>query len=159
MKVLKNNYEVAAHVSEIYTYPRKIECDKCSSELEYEEDDLEVGIFGAMHIKCPLCGHNNMLDGNENDVKLTKHNVEFPVHFYHTSKDTGAVDTCNHEFVKPLINKGIDYFRENKDEFAWYSGSGNTMVYIFRMDGDEEYEVVVADSRYETYIPFEPADY
>lgn len=160
MKVLKNNYnQIAAHVSEIYTYPRKLECYECDSELEYEKDDLEVGVYGAMHVRCPLCGYLNMLDNNENDIRLTKDNIEFPLHFHRNSKETGAVDTCNHEFIKPLISKGIDYFRENKDEFAWYSGSGNTMVYIFRMTGDEEYEVVVVDSRYETYIPFEPADY
>lgn len=161
MKVLKNNfYELpVVKTTIIKSYPRKLICEHCESELEYEKDDMEVGVYGAMHVLCPLCGYNNMLDGNEYDVTLTKDNIEFPVHFHHTSKENGAVDICNNEFIKPIINKGINYLRENKDEFAWYSGSGNTMVYIFRMTGDEEYEIVVSDSHYSTYIPFEAEDY
>lgn len=161
MKVLKNNYnKVSAHISEINIepYPRIIECDECGSELEYEKSDMEVGVYGAMHVKCPLCGYDNMLDGNECDITLTKDNIEFPIHFHHTSKETGAVDTCNNKFVKECIRKGIDYFRENKDEFVHYTGTGNTIVYIFRYDDDEEYNVVVTDNYYETYIPFEQED-
>lgn len=33
------------------------------------------------------------------------------------------------------------------------------MVYVFRFDGDEEYEVVVTKDYYDTYIPFEKVDY
>lgn len=163
MKVLKNNFDngrVAAYETIVVPrYPRKLECEECGSELEYDESDLQRGVYGAMHIQCPLCGYNNMLDGNENDIKLTKDNILFPVDFHHTSTECGAVDTCKNDFVRECIQKAIHYFRTNKKEFAYYTGTGNTMIYVFRLDGDEEYEVVVANDYYETYIPFEEEDY
>ena len=164
MKVLKNNYndgKIAAHETIVVPkYPRKLECEKCGSELEYDKDDLEIGVYGMAHVRCPLCNYSNPLyDDDENDIKLTKYNIEFPTHFHHTSVENGAVDTCNNKFVKECINKAIDHFREYKDEFAYYTGTGSTMVYVFRLTGDEEYEVVVTDNHYSTYIPFEKIDY
>lgn len=162
MKVIKNNFgEIAAHVTEVRfePYPRKLICDNCESELEYEESDMEVGVYGAMHVKCPLCGYNNMLDGNKNDVTLTKDNIEFPIHFDHISKEDGAIDVCNNEFIKEYINRAIDYFRMNKNEYIYYVGTGNTMVQVHRYEGDEDYYIVVTNDYYHTYIPFEPEDY
>lgn len=56
MKVLKNNYNNVVY-SVIEPYPREIECENCSSELQYDKSDLEVGVCGVMHVKCPLCGY------------------------------------------------------------------------------------------------------
>lgn len=162
MKVLKNNYndgKIASHVSEIYTYPRKLECENCESELEYDKSDLEVGVYGAMHVRCPLCGYLNMLDGNENDVKLTKNNIEFPLHFSHSSVETGAVESCNNENVRYEISRAIEHFRLNKDEWHWFTAYGNLYISVNRLSGDENYEVFVTDRRWETFIPFEPEDY
>ena len=161
MKVLENNYnqDNTNKHEQVEPYPRKLICENCLSKLEYEKSDLIIGVYRASHLKCPLCGYANMLDGNENDVTLTKDNVEFPIHFNHTSTETGAVDTCNNEFVRECIQNGIDYFRKNKEEFVYYTGTGNTMIYIFRFDGDENYEVVVTNDYYSTYIPFEGRDY
>lgn len=162
MKVLKNNYnEVSANISEvnIEPYPRELKCEKCGSTLEYEKSDMEVGVYGAMHVLCPLCGYNNMLDGNECDVTLTKDNVEFPLHFYYSSKETGAVDVCDNEHIKKEINRAIEYFRKNKDEWHWYTDYGNLYVSVERLDGDEEYYVTVTDRTWGTYIPFESEDY
>ena len=47
----------------------------------------------------------------------------------------------------------------NKDEFVYFTGTGTTMVYVFRFTGDEEYEVVVTKDYYNTYIPFKSEDY
>lgn len=162
MKVLKNNYKgIVTHESnvKIKPYPRKLICEKCDSELQYDVEDLEEGVYGAMHVTCPLCGHSNMLDGDEHDVTITKDNIKFPTHFHHTSVETGAVDNCNAEHVKKCVKKAIKYFRENKDEFAYATSSGTTTVHVFRYTGDEEYEVVVSKDYYSTYIKFEPEDY
>ena len=161
MKVLKDNYTEEAHIEEdVYTYPRLCVCDECRSELEYEKSDTHIGFLGCMYLTCPLCGYENMLyDDDENGIKLTKHNVEFPVHFWHTSKETGAVDCCNNERVKDAINKAIDYFRKNKNEYHWFTASGNLYVDVTRYEGDETYEVMVTNNYYETSIPFEKEDY
>lgn len=162
MKVLKNNYKetINGHTnSVIESYPRKLKCEKCGSELEYDREDLEVGVYGAMHVRCPLCEYLNMLDGNENDIKLTKDNIEFPIHFSHSSIETGAVDTINNDNIKKEINRAIEYFRQNKDEWHWYTAYGNMFISVDRFEGDEEYDITVTDRRWETYIPFEQEDY
>lgn len=146
-------------VSGFEPYPRKLVCEECESELEYEESDMCMGVFGCMHLKCPLCGYENMLDNNEHNINLTVENVEFPTHFWHTSKENGAVDCFNNEIIKKYIKDAIRYFRLNKDEFAWCSGSGNVTIHVYRYTGDEEYYVVASGDYYSTYIPFEVEDY
>ena len=161
MKILKDNFSIINTNNNpcCNTYPRKMVCEKCRSELEYDTSDMEMGVLGCIHVKCPLCGEYNMLDDNENNIVLTADNVEFPIHFFHTSKETGAVDICNNNEIKKCINSAIAFFRNNKDEFAWYCCSGNLMVFVLRFAGDEEYEVFVSNDYFDTYIPFEKADY
>ena len=158
MKVLVNNYS-KEDAKQLEKYPRNIVCEKCFSELEYDKSDITIGVLGAGHVKCCLCGFNNMLDDDEEGIILTKDNVEYPTHFLQISKETGAKDVCNNEFIKECIQEAIDNFRKNKDEFVYYIGKGNTMVYVFRYNGDEEYNVVVTNNYYETDIPFESEDY
>ena len=161
MKVLKNNYEPYKEVEtqKIESHPRKHICESCSSELEYDKSDLRNGEFGLVVLDCPCCGHNNIFDDHEDTMILTRDNIVFPDHFHHTSEETGAVNACTNEEVKECINKAIDYFRKNKDEFAWYTAFGNLHVTVFRFDGDESYEVVVTKDYYCTDIPFEDRDY
>ena len=162
MKVLKDNY-TQSNIDEITEnkkpYPRKIVCEHCGSELEYEESDLRIGFLGCAHLDCPLCNGENMIEENENTITLTKENVEFPTHFWHTSKETGAVDCCDNENVKNAVNKAINYFRENKNELYWFTATGNLYVGVSRYEGDESYEIVVTNNYYETSIPFEREDY
>lgn len=81
MKILKNNYNTDTEKKiiedkEIEPYPREITCESCKSVLEYEKGDLEMGVLGCMHLRCPCCGYENMIDDNENNIELTKDNVE-----------------------------------------------------------------------------------
>lgn len=162
MKVLKNNYfekELQKGFNQTEPYPRKLTCEQCGSELEYDKSDLRIGALGAVYLDCPCCGRANLLDSHEDEIILTVDNVEFPVHFFHTSKETGAVDCCNHEKVKANIRQAIDYFRKHKDAYAWHSSTGNCLTIVFRYDGDKDYEVIVSNNYYDTYIPFEAKDY
>ena len=160
MKVLKNNYENNQSKKEnIEPYPRFHVCQSCYSELEYDESDLRIGALGLTFLDCPLCEYENIIEDNENTIELTKDNIEFPIHFFHTSKETGAVDVCTNEYIKESINKAIKYFRINKDEIVWISETGNTFITVFRFDGDENYYIVVTNDYYSTYIPFEEEDY
>ena len=162
MKVLKNNYEqncLKEEIKEVKPYPRKFICENCGSELEYEKQDLRVGEYGVVFIDCPLCGCENIGGDNEDDVTLTKDNIEFPTHFAHISKETGAVDCCNDYEIKKYIKQAIQYFRENKNEYNWYVCTGNININVYRYEGDESYWVVVTNNYYDTYIQFEPEDY
>lgn len=161
MKVLKDNYNKNAYnrMEEESYYPRKMFCEWCGSELEYDKSDIKHGFLGLVFVDCPLCSKRTIAEDDKNELRLTVDNVEFPTHFSCTSKETGAKETCTNEYVKECIYNGIKYFRENKDEFSWYAQTGDTRVTVTRWSGDEAYEVVVANRFYTTEIPFEGIDY
>ena len=165
MKVLKDNYKKEKYIEDVKQaepYPRSLICEECNSELEYEESDMRMGEYGCMHIDCPLCGYDNMLDDNEHNITLTVDNIEFPVHFHHTSTETCAVDCCDNETIKKYLYKAIDYFRKNKDEGSLDWGghiTGNLYINVHRYCGDENYEVTISNDFYSMYIPFEHQDY
>lgn len=162
MKVLKNNYQptnVEPEAKRVEPYPRKTICNECGSELEYEKSDIKIGVYGAVMVNCPCCGHDTMIDSHEDELTLTMNNIEFPVHFYHTSKENGAVDVCNNDEIRKRIQDAIKYFRKNKDAFVWQSESGNLFLVVYRYDGDHDYTVILTDNFYSTYIPFENEDY
>lgn len=161
MKVLKNNYtrENIKEDIKIKPCPRKLICEKCDSELEYEQSDLRIGTYGCVYVDCPCCGYDNMIKNHEDEITLTMHNVEFPIHFHHTSKENGAVDICNNDKIRERIQSAIEYFRKNKDEFVWQSISGNLFLVVFRYEGDEDYEIILTNNFYSTYISFKDEDY
>lgn len=159
MKVLVDNYNKESHIDNANTYPRKLVCEKCGSELEYNKEDIRIGILGCALLDCPLCNHDNIIEDNENSIDLTADNVEFPTHFFYTSNETGAVDCCNNEKIRQSIKKAIDYFRANKEEMYWFTECGNLHVDVTRWYGEESYCVHVTNNYYTTYIPFESVDY
>lgn len=160
MRIIKNNLDKENIINKVVpSYPRKHICDNCLSELEYDEDDLYMGFGGCMHIKCPICECENMIEDNEQNIVLTKDNILFPVHFYHFSKEVGSVDNCNIDTVRNNVKRAIEYFRLNKDEFAWVSMCGNLLVVVFRYSMDNEYSVFVSNDFYDVDIDFETEDY
>lgn len=164
MKILKDNYakNIVNNITkdkQIKPYPRTIICENCESTLEYEKSDTRIGSLGSVFLDCPLCGCENILEGNEQELILTVENIEFPIHFWHTSKENGAVDRCNTDEIRKEIKRAIKYFRKNKDEFSWQTWCGNLFVLVLRYSGDENYEVYVANDFYSTDIPFQSEDY
>lgn len=162
MKVLKDNYKnnhISNHIIEVNPYPKKVVCENCESELEYEKSDVTIGWLGAGYIKCPLCGYEMMLDDENEGIILTADNIEFPTHFNHTSEETGAKDCFDNERIKKYIRDAIKYFRENKEEFAYHTCSGNLIIHVYRFSEDEDYEIYVTNDYYQATIPFEIEDY
>ena len=164
MKILKDNYNVEetyteGNVEQIAPYPRSLICEKCSSELEYEKSDMRMGAWGSMYLDCPLCGYDNMLYDNENNITLTVDNIEFPIHFHHTSIETGAVDNFTNEIIKKEIRNAVDYFRKNKDAYEWHTSYGSLFMWVHRYEGDGEYAITLSNNFYTMEIPFESEDY
>lgn len=156
MKVLRDNTNEIKEekIPEVL----KIHCNECGSELEITENDTHIGWLGARFITCPCCGEESMVD-ELNGITLTKDNLKFPVHFNRTTKGLRhVVETKSDEIIKE-IKRAITYFRENKDDWNWYTSYGDLFVNIYRYDGDEEYFVLVTKDFYETHIPFEKEDY
>lgn len=157
MKVIENNYKSKTkpvkNISEsIIAY-----CDNCDSKLEITEEDTHIGWLGARFVTCPCCGQESMLDEMEG-ITLTVDNIEFPVHFSRTNKDSGAVEISDEDIVKD-IKRAINYFRtSNDDDWCWFTEHGEVFVAVYKLDGDDEYYVVVSKDYYSTYIPFEGED-
>ena len=157
MKILKDNYTeiISEQTSD---YPKNMTCEGCSSELEYDESDFKIGTYGCYYVYCPLCGEGNLIEEKEG-IKLTFDNVEFPTHYWHTCKENGAVDMCNNKKINEWLKQAFAYFKENKDEFSWWTQTGNLRVEVHKFDGDKYYEILVTNNFYTTEIEFEHDDY
>ena len=149
MKVLKNNLQ--------NVYPKRLICEGCGSELEYEKSDERISWLGCVSVKCPVCERENFLD-DEGGIKLTIENIEFPVHFHRTSIETGAVEV-EPERIKHEIQEIVRYFRDHKNELDYSTQYGDSYIHVHRYEDDEEYNIIVYKDYYETVIPFEKADY
>ena len=159
IKILKDNSKnIEVKEENIKTFPLKIKCSECDSELEITEEDTHIGWMGARFINCPCCGEEAMVDELDG-ITLTKDNLEFPVHFNRTTKGLRHVVEVNSDEIINGIKKAITYFRENKDEWNWYTSRGDLFLSVYRHPGDEDYFVLVTKDFYETYIPFEREDY
>ena len=135
MKVIKKN-EV-----ETSEYPKRIVCEHCGAELEYDRDDEFVGLWGMKCVTCPEC--------NE-DCFVSDHRVEPPnwkTTFDHTNSDSAvAIDD---EEIQEYIDKC--YARLTSDDWTpgdhCLTGSGDTM--IFGVKYEDEIRVFVTRDYYE----------
>ena len=135
MKVIKKN---EVKTSE---YPKRIVCEHCGAELEYDRDDEFVGLWGMKCITCPEC--------NE-DCFVSDHRVEPPnwkTTFDHTNSDSAvAIDD---EEIQEYIDKC--YARLTSDEWKsgdhYLTGRGDTM--IFGVKYEDEIRVFVTKDYYE----------
>jgi hypothetical protein len=160
IRVIQNNFNQNHLNKKTEEKPKNVHtfCDNCDSELEISEEDTHIGWLGASFVKCPCCGQKSMVDELDG-ITLTKDNIDYPIHFNRTNKDLKNVVEIQKDEVIKEIQRGIDYFRTNKDEFCWYTCHGDLFLIVFRYEGDEEYFVLVTRDFYETYIPFEKEDY
>lgn len=122
------------------------------------EEDLHIGWLGAEFVTCPCCGEESMVD-EAPGMTLTVDNIEFPVHFLHTKFGERQCKDVSNEEIKKEVKRGIKYFRENKDDYIWYTMFGDMIMFIQRLEGDEQYSIYVSKDFYEGEIPFEDIDY
>lgn len=150
MKVLKDNFCVEENKDKLKTY--HIICENCNSELEVTDDDISVGTYGMGYVVCPCCDEKTYPDEFADRFPLTKDNLVFPLHYSSSSNGVPIDDDTINKWVRECIDK----FDEN-DENDWvrFVGSGDTMVIVFKMAGDEEYDIYVCKNYYETFIPFD----
>jgi hypothetical protein len=162
IKVLENNYKkdnIEQNNENIdEDLPIQVICEHCDSKLEITKDDTYIGWLGARFIKCPCCGREAMIDELDG-ITLTVDNIDFPAHFLRVNKNERHVKEVDAKEIVKDIRRGIEYFREHKDKYSWYTSYGDMFLTLLRYDGDEEYYVVVTKDYYETSIPFEEVDY
>lgn len=166
MKVIQNNYQNQnkTYAQSNVKQPKRIEkvtveCSNCGSVLEVSREDAHTGWLGLQFVTCPCCNYEMSIEEFDDDaIDICTSNVEYPTHFMVYSKDFKTKEVSDREINK-WIQDGIEYFRNHKDEYYWYTGSGNTWVHIYRYDGDEEYCVIVSKDYEEGNIQFEKEDY
>lgn len=151
MKVIKNNNN---NVKETKSkFPMKVICEHCKSEIELEENDVEVGKLGLYYFNCPCCGElSDINDG----IDLTSENLDFPKHYYHFGDGVHISDKEINSYVKECINS----LRNSTDENFYHTctGSGDTIVHVSRYDDDENFVINVCRNYYETEIPYTEED-
>lgn len=160
IKIIKNNFIQNDLNKKVETKSKRIHifCEHCNSELEISKEDTYIGWLGAAFVKCPCCGQETMVDELDG-ITLTKGNIDYPIHFNRTNKDLRNVVEVKKDEVIKEVQRGIDYFRVNKNESYWYTCHGDLFLIVFRYEGDKEYFVLVTRDFYETDIPFEKEDY
>lgn len=154
MKVIRNNTKNNIKLPDVL----KVYCNECGSELEITKDDTHIGWLGAAFINCPCCGQESMVDELDG-VTLTIDNIEFPAHFNRTVLGAGEVKEIKSTEIVKEIKRGVEFFREHKNNYYWYTRYGDLFLIIFRYTDDEEYTIIVTKDFYETEIPFEVEDY
>lgn len=157
MKIIKNNYNKthsvfnAKHTSHSW---RRF-CDNCNSEFLVDEEDTYIGALGCRYVRCPCCGwEDNVLDDG---ITLTSENLSFPTHYFSFKDGVKLTNKVVDEYVKECIEALRN--STNKNFYATHTGTGDTHVFVFKYDGDEEYYVYVGKGGYETQVPFEEVDY
>ena len=124
MKVIKKN-EV-----ETSEYPKRIVCEHCGTELEYDKDDEFVGLWGMKCITCPEC--------NE-DCFVSDHRVEPPnwkATFDHTNSDSAvAIDD---EEIQEMVDKCYERLMSPEWEVGefYITMMGDTLVFGVTFEDD-----------------------
>lgn len=159
MEIIKNNYkrtdsENNSNPVEKYS----ITCQNCNSKLVATKEDMHIGWMGAYHITCPCCGEEEMIDVIPG-IDVTAKNIQFPEHFYHTNSNSAKTVEILPDRINQEIKLGIKFFRDNKDEWAWYASFGDMFMAMYRLNGENEYYIAVTKDYYEGYVQFEEEDY
>ena len=142
MKIIKKeNEQIKPSI-----FPFITKCEYCDTELELDESDVHIGSCGLYDYICPCCNMKNELDEG---IELNKNNLQFPIHYY--SFENGK--EVNDEEINKWVKQGIEYLEEHIDEYLWFTGTGDSKVFVQKFDGDNEYSITVCKNYYEVEIP------
>lgn len=124
-------------------------CDKCGAELEYEESDTYIGVYGDRELICPSC-HESVFVDEVMGICLNSRNIEFPLHFMPPNDSAVDIDDSKiQEWVRECLKRA-----ESDHECNFYmTESGNTVVIVLKFV--DEYTVYVSKKYYDCSIPRE----
>lgn len=148
MKILEDNF-TNKNILEDKQY--ELTCEGCNSKLGYERADVTNLMYGLPYLKCPLCGQFNEINDESLELKLTKDNVIYPMHFNHTSKHYGAKEISDEDvnkYIKQFVEAAIE---NNIDDWSGHV-TGDLFLNIRKDDEFNEYEITVARDFYSTFI-------
>ena len=123
-------------------FPKRIRCEKCNAELEYNKDDVFIGEWGMKYIHFPCC-EENILVSEDRYMPIT-----WPTTFCHTNKEN-AVEIDD--------ERVSDYVAEiKKNLMSRESGDYNIIstgdCFVFGYKTEEEIEIIVTKDYYSDFI-------
>lgn len=104
-------------------YPKRIICDHCGAELEYDKDDEFIGLWGIRAVHCPECNEDVWI-GDQREVS-----PQWKTTFDFTSAITAK------ELDDAEIQELVDKCYEKLTSDGWQPGDhyltqcGDTMVF------------------------------
>ena len=141
MKIIKKETEPTPSI-----FPFRTSCEYCDTELELDESDVHISSYGLYDYICPCCNMKNKLDEG---IDLNKDNLQFPIHYYSFENGKEVQD----EKIDKWVKKGIEYLEEHTDEYLYCTGTGNSKVFVQKLEGDNVYSITVCKNYYEVEIP------
>ena len=136
----------------------RCECENCGTYVEFSGEESYCKPDGLNYIICPVCKRETNTWAEELEFNVTLDNMVFPGSFTHFGTSAGAVKLKDEEVIK-YIKEGIEYLRENPDNFCWSCGTGDTMIFIQNFSGDENYVITVAKNYYELNLAYDKIDF
>lgn len=124
-------------------WPKRHTCLQCKAELEYDKEDVYVGVYGLEYIECPSCGTENVI--NEKRV--------MPPTWPKTFEEYNSAYCANNNsvMVQKLIDDVVNELESGTikpGEFAFMEQSG-ILVVGFRFE--DEYGIIVTDDYWTNY--------
>lgn len=128
-------------------YPKRHTCLQCKAELEYEKDDVYIGVHGLEYIECPNCGTEQAV--NEKRAVPPDWPNTFEVH-----GDTNCVSNSSiiaQKFIDDIVGE-LESGEVKPGEFT-FKEQGNIFVAGFRFE--DEYEILVTGDYWTDYTESE----
>lgn len=123
-------------------FPKRIRCEKCNAELEYDRADMFIGEYGLGYITCPCC--NEIIPITQERIKP----IIFPDTFAHTDKSN----------AKDIDDKTIaDYVEEIGQKLLGYAPGESAMCatgncFVFGYKTEDDINIVVTKDYYSDFI-------
>ena len=119
-----------------------INCEHCNTEIYYDKPD-GIGEYGLYYVKCPECNKSTYLDDG---IDVTTDNLKLE-YFSLMSENAVPIEFSK---IKDWIKEGVEYLKQNPDEYYCSRMSGDSLVMVTKEDND--FYVVYTNDYRDVYI-------
>lgn len=147
MKIITNNYKKdnTTNVDAVH----RVTCEECNSIFEVNNSELKIGHLGLKYCKCPCCGEE-IYEEDFGEIELTADSVKFPQHYFYFGDGKDLKD----EEINKYVRESVKCLKENNQDFK-YVATGNSFIFVQRLEAEDEYYIIVCKNYYDTYIPID----
>ena len=123
-------------------------CDDCDEEIYvFGNEEVNYGYLGMAYIKCPKCGGQAYIDGDDG-IKIDESNIVFPQHFFRFGRNATRIDDTE---ITKWVKRTIQALEEGDDDFDFYTeATGDSRCIGLKYE--DEIEVIVCKDYYEFHL-------